>query len=75
MAVCALQMVEHGDDPQRVLSHAAAYYEAIAYRWWHALVAISGPLVTLVIAIMVGFVALALFMPLVALINTVADAI
>lgn len=73
--VCALRMVERGEDPQRVLGHAADYYEAIAYRWWHALMALSGPLVTLALAAMVGFIALALFTPLVALIDGVAETI
>jgi type IV pilus assembly protein PilC len=70
--VCALRMVERGEDPERVLSHAADYYETIAYRWWHALAAISGPLVTVGMGVMVGFVALALFMPLIALIDSVS---
>jgi type II secretory pathway component PulF len=73
VVVCALQMVEHGEDPEGVLGHAAEYYEAIAYRWWHALAALSGPLVTLAIAGMVGFIALALFLPLIALINAVSE--
>ena len=73
--VCALRMVERGEDPQRVLGHAADYYEAIAYRWWQALMALSGPLVTLALATLVGFIALALFTPLVALINAVAESI
>jgi len=73
--VCALRMVERGEDPQRVLEHAANYYEAIAHRWWQALMALSGPLVTLVLAVLVGFVALALFTPLVTLINAVSESI
>jgi len=73
--VCALRMVERGEDPQRVLGHAADYYEAIAQRWWHALMALSGPLVTLAIAALVGFIAVALFTPLVTLINAVAESI
>ncbi len=71
--VCALEMVEHGEDPERVLGHAADYYGAIAYRWWHALAAVSGPLVTLAIAAVVGFIALALFLPLIALIDAVSE--
>lgn len=71
--VCALEMVEHGEDPERVLGHAADYYGAIAYRWWHALAAVSGPLVTLALAAMVGFIAIALFSPLIALIDAVSE--
>ena len=68
-------MVERGEDPERVLGHAADYYEAIAYRWWHALAAVSGPVVTLAIAAIVGFIALALFLPLIALINAASEAL
>ena len=75
MFVSALKMVERGEDAERVLGHAADYYEAIALRWWHAVSAASGPLVTLLIAGMVAFVALSLFLPLVTLIDAVADSI
>jgi len=73
--VCALDMVERGADADRVLGFAADYYEAIARRWWHALTAVCGPLVTLALAVLVGFVALALFLPIVTLINAVAESI
>lgn len=73
--VSALAMVERGEDPERVLGFAADYYEAIAYRWWHALAALSVPTATLAIASVVAFAALALFMPLVALINAVSESI
>lgn len=71
--VGALRMVERGEDPDRALGHAADYYEAIAYRWWHALVAATLPLVTLALAALVGFVVLALFLPLVSLIDQVME--
>lgn len=71
--VGALRMVERGEDAQRALDHAAEYHEAVAFRWWHALTALSGPLVTLALGIMVGFVALALFLPLITLINAVSE--
>jgi type II secretory pathway component PulF len=70
--VCALRMVERGEDPERVLNYAADYHETMANRWWHALAAMSGPLVTVAMGFMVGFVALALFMPLIALIDSVS---
>lgn len=73
--VSALKMVERGEDAERVLGHAADYYEAIAYRWWHAIAALSGPLVTLAIAGMVGFLVLALFLPLVTLIESVSETV
>jgi type IV pilus assembly protein PilC len=70
--VCALRMVERGEEPERALNHAADYYEAIAYRWWNALSALSVPLVTLAIGAMVGFVVLAMFVPLITLIDAVS---
>jgi len=73
--VCALRMVERGEDPECVLGHAADYYEAIAHRWWRAMAALSVPLVTLALGALVAFVALALFTPLVTLIHSVADSI
>ncbi len=73
--VSALRMIERGVEPDKVLDHAAAYYEAIAFRWWRAMAALSGPLMTLAMAVLVGFIALALFMPLVTLINATAESI
>jgi len=73
--VAALRMVERGEDPDRVLAHAADYYEAIGYRWYHALMAVSGPVVTLALAAIVGFITVALFTPLVTLINSVTESI
>ena len=73
--VSAVQMIERGQDAEPVLEHAADYYEAIARRWWHVVTAVSGPLVTLLIAGLVGFIALALFLPLVELIDTVSETI
>jgi len=70
--VCALRMVERGEDADRVLGHAAEYHETVAYRWWHALSALSGPLVTLSLGLLVSMVAFALFMPLITLIDAVA---
>ena len=55
-----------------VLRHAADYHRAIAHRWWRALTMVAWPLVTCVLGCMVGFVVLALFLPLVSLINSVA---
>ncbi len=75
MFVSALQMIERGEDPDPILSHAADYYEAIAYRWWHTISVASGPLITLAMGAVVGFVAFALFMPLIALTNAVAESI
>jgi type IV pilus assembly protein PilC len=73
--VCALRMVERGEDPERALAHAADYYEAVAYRWWHALVALAGPLVTVACGALVGFVVWSLFLPLVTLIDAVSGSL
>ncbi|MHC4089768.1 MAG: type II secretion system F family protein [Planctomycetota bacterium] len=54
-----------------VLRHAADYHRAIADRWWRALTGMVWPPVICLLGCMVGFVVLALYMPLVALINSV----
>ena len=56
-------------DVSAVLQHAADYHRAMADRWWRALAGMLWPLVTCALGCMVGFVVLALFMPLIALIN------
>lgn len=73
--VSALKMAERGEDVQTAFRHAADYYEATARRWWQGITALSVPLVTLAMACLVGFIALALFIPLVDLINALADSI
>ncbi|MCH7994961.1 MAG: type II secretion system F family protein [Planctomycetes bacterium] len=73
--VSALKMAERGEDVQTAFRHAADYYEATARRWWQSMTALSVPLVTLAMACLVGFIALALFIPLVDLINALADSI
>ncbi len=75
VVVCSLRMVERGEDPERALRHAADYHEAIAFRWWHALSACIGPLVTLTMGALVGFIAIAMFMPLISLINAVSESL
>ncbi|HNQ21542.1 MAG TPA: type II secretion system F family protein [Phycisphaerae bacterium] len=71
----ALRIVQRGGDSGTVVRHAAEYYEANAQRWWHACTALSVPLMTLLLAGVVGSVALALFMPLVTLIQWTAESI
>lgn len=73
--VAVLRMIERGERADQSLAHAADYYQAIAHRWWHALSALSVPVVTLLCAVTVGFIALAMFLPLIQLINSVADTI
>ncbi len=73
--VSALKMAERGEDVQTAFRHAADYYEATARRWWQSITALSVPIVTLTMACLVGFIALALFLPLVDLMNAVADSI
>ena len=73
--VSALKMAERGEDVQIAFRHAADYYESTARRWWQSITALSVPLVTLTMACLVGFIAFALFMPLVDLMNAVADSI
>ncbi len=73
VCVSALRMVERGEDAEKALNHAADYYDAIARRWGRIVAAISVPLVTIITAFFVGFVVLALFTPLIALIDGVMD--
>lgn len=73
--VRAMRMIERGDDPETVLGHAANYYDAIAYRWWQRIGALAGPLTSLALGLLVGFVAYAMFVPLIALIHAVAETI
>ncbi len=73
--VSALRMIERGEDAEAALAHAADYYEAIAERWWHALAAVSVPAVTLMLGGVIGFIVLALFLPLVCLIEAVSGSL
>ena len=74
MCVAAMAAVSRGEDPRVVLGHAADYYRALSNRWWHATLKIFWPLVALVLGAAVGYVLLAMFLPLVALIeHLIAD--
>ncbi|MCH7702682.1 MAG: type II secretion system F family protein [Planctomycetes bacterium] len=75
MCVAALAAISRGEDPHTVLGHAADCYRQVANQWWHATAKLLWPLGTLVLGAMVGFVAWALFEPLVALIESVMDGI
>lgn len=52
------------------LRYAADYYEAIVARWWIILTSLVWPVCTLCLAVLVGFCVVALFLPLVELINS-----
>ncbi len=69
----ALAMIERGEDPGAALGHAAEYYRAIANRWRDALSAVGVPVATLLSAGLVAYLALALFLPLVHLTNSVME--
>lgn len=71
ICVAAIAAVSRGEDPRTVLGHAADYYRAVANRWWHAMAKLLWPLVTVVMGTVVGYVVVALFLPLVALIDSV----
>ncbi len=71
--VSALTMIARGEPVDSVLGHAVEYYEAIARRWRSAVAAVIEPAATLLAAGVVLFVMLALFVPLVALINGVLE--
>jgi type IV pilus assembly protein PilC len=59
-------------DMDAALRYAADYHEAIVVRWWIFLSAFIWPLCTVMLGCIVGFVVLALFLPLVTLINSVS---
>lgn len=71
--VSAWRMIERGEEPRAVLDHAASYYQALGERWLDTLGVVLAPLATLIVAGGVGFVAYALFIPLVHLINGVME--
>ena len=60
-------------DAQLVLEHAADYHRAMAARWWRGLARMAWPAVTCLMGCMVGYVVLALFTPLVTLIQSVSE--
>lgn len=73
VAAGAIGSVVRGCPPDVALGHAARYYRAAARRWWHVLGQFVWPAITVTSGLMVGFIALALFEPLVALINSVMN--
>ena len=71
----ACRDLERGNaDPQLVLGHAADYYRACAFRWWRALWRITVPAATCAMGCVVGYIVLALFLPLLNLIYSSAGA-
>ena len=60
-------------DAQSILDHAADYHRAMAMRWWRGLTRMAWPAVTCLLGCMVGYIVLALFLPLVTLINSVSE--
>jgi len=73
--ISALKMIEHGQEPEPVLTHAADYYQAIGQRWQAVVTAFVGPLSTLAVGSLVATVVFALFMPLIALIRSAMEAV
>ncbi|HOA75653.1 MAG TPA: type II secretion system F family protein [Phycisphaerae bacterium] len=67
----ALAGGQRGNDLDAALRYAADYHGAIASRCWILLRNLAWPTWTLIMGVMVGFVVLALFLPLVTLINSV----
>ena len=71
VATTALAAGQRAGNMDAALRYAADYHDAIVSRWWIVLKRLAWPLSTLVMASIVGFVVLALFTPLVTLINCV----
>jgi type IV pilus assembly protein PilC len=72
LTAVALGAGSRGHDLASALAYAADYHDALVCRWWIVLRNIAWPLVTLILATLVGTFVLAMFMPLVTLIDSVA---
>jgi type IV pilus assembly protein PilC len=68
----ALASGRRGHDMHAALRYAADYHDALISRWWVILGSLAWPITTLCLGMAVAFIAIALFMPLVALINAVS---
>lgn len=68
----ALAGGRRGGDMDAALRYAIDYHAAIAGRWWIVLRNLAWPAATLAMGLIVGFVVLAMFLPLVSLINSVS---
>jgi type IV pilus assembly protein PilC len=68
----ALSGGQRDGDMDAALRYAADYHEAIVARWWVAISTLAWPACTLCLASLVAWVVVALFRPLVALVDSVA---
>jgi type II secretory pathway component PulF len=71
VAAIALTSGQRGRDMHAALRYAADYHDALISRWWIILGSVAWPITTMCLGLMVAFVAVALFLPLVSLINAV----
>jgi len=67
----ALAAGARSGDMDAALRYAADYHEAIVTRWWITMHSLVWPLCTIAMGAILGFIAVALFLPLVQLINSV----
>ncbi len=71
----ALRSGQVGDRLDASLRFAADYYRSIVSRFWIVLRTIMWPVLTLIMAVLVGTFVAAMFLPLVALINAVLETV
>ncbi len=70
VVAAAFNSVMRGTSPNVALQYAADYHRAMANRRWHVLARLLTPLVTLAAGCLIALTALALFQPLIALIDS-----
>lgn len=73
--VIALGAARRGTPIEQALRFAREYHMASARRWWHVLMQLMIPALTLAAAAVVGLVIVSLFLPLAALINGVLESV
>ncbi|MBN1511297.1 MAG: type II secretion system F family protein [Phycisphaerae bacterium] len=73
--VGALGAARRGTPIEQALRFAREYHMASARRWWHVLMQLMIPALTLAAAAVVGLVIVSLFLPLAALINGVLESV
>lgn len=68
----AMASGQRSGDMHAALRYAADYHDAMISRWWILLGSLTWPVVTICLGHLVAFVVIAMFLPLVALINAVS---
>ncbi len=69
--VGVVRIIERGEDVRPACRHAAEFYLSIAHRWWLAIEKAVWPATTLAVALVIAYIAVALFVPMTALVESV----